>query len=170
MSESLIQLCDDLFSQIQRMKHPRCSIDGDPGGLHIGTNCHIFGLELHHLLEKSVYPCFRYEPMNAIILSTARHTGGDVEFYAHQEAEFNKKDGNGIRNEFDYWLQTNHNDKWSWVQSNKHRKHELLEGGLAKIYTRLRKEFEEAKTSSWMDLEAEQVDPRQSRHGTKRIK
>ena len=168
MSDSLMQLCDDLFSQIMRMKHPRCSVSGDPGELHIGTGSLIYGLELHHLLEKSTYPAFRYEPMNTIVLSTARHTGGDVDFYAHQEVKFNKKDGNGIRNKFDYWLQANHNDKWNWMQENKDRKYEPPKESMAEIYIRLRRQFKEAKENSWMDQEAQQDDPRKGQR-TKRI-
>lgn len=166
MTDSLIQLCDDLFSMTMRMKHPRCSVDGNPGEIHQGTGCYIYRLENHHILEKGLYPVFRYDPNNSIILSIPRHTGGivrgeQVNFFAHQEAEFNRKDGNGIRNQFDYWLQINHNDKWSWKEENKHRKHEPLKDELPAIYGKLRREFEETKETIWMNLESEQMDPRQ---------
>ena len=69
-----------------------------------GSNGKLLATAGHHLLPKSVFPEYRYDPENIFVLTPEQHSW----------AEDNPK-------EFMHWLHDNEFLRWQWVQD--HRNH-----------------------------------------------
>jgi len=170
----IIEKCDDLAKVIAKLHNPRCSICFKSGEADKKSGLPIKGLHWHHILSKSSFPQFRFDPMNWLVLD-ARHHGGanlfpkcDEDYiFAHMEPEREpENDLIIIPNRFDRWLQSQENDKWCWKEEHKDDKI-IVDIDYAEIFVNLRDELKGLIDNAWIDQEI-QDDPRKGQ-GTPRI-
>lgn len=69
---TLQKKCDTRFSDLLRVAVGQCEICAKPGRARKKDGLEIKGLELHHLIGRSVQQ-WRYWPPNAVILDTSHH-------------------------------------------------------------------------------------------------
>ena len=116
--QELIRECDKLF--MAKHRHAPCAVTtlrswmGQPT---VG----------HHILAKSVYPEYRYEPMNMISLAP----------HMHQRAhDYHKW--------FVTWLKRNRPEQYEWCKQNAHHRNKK-KINIQEVYERLKEEQNNGK-------------------------
>lgn len=75
--------------------------------------CGALGAHGHHILEKSVYPEYREEPMNLVTLCNWHHTmSGECSPHG---------DGKMAKINFNCWLRDNRPGKFKWAMEHSRR-------------------------------------------------
>jgi len=119
-----MQEADKWFSLL--MRYQACCIICSKAGYPDKDGLRVKGLELHHLLPKSVYPQFRYTVLNCVVVDTKHHLGVNLfpetkedYIFAHMEDEVDEETGEIVDNRFMRFLRAERYDNWKFVKDNR---------------------------------------------------
>ena len=120
-----MQEADKWFSLLMRYQSSCliCSRVGDANK----DGLRIKGLEVHHLLPKSVYPQFRYTRDNCVVACRNHHLGLNLfpatkeeYIFCHMPDETVRETGEIVDNRFLRFLRAERYDNWKFYHENKY--------------------------------------------------